>query len=378
MLSLGIIILGAATGGYFALREGNGSVPAEVKALMVQGRLAQMQGNYEGQTQAIASFQRIVSVAPSFADGWAALALAYRDSAQSRPQHENEKLREQTRYAAQRALEIDPENGLAEAMIAASVPHRRGLFQMEHGLRRALRTDPKDEILALVLSSVLRQGGRANEAVEVLKTLRTRPLLPVQYYNIAHALWAANRTVELERLIGDAEKLYPAQPTVWFLRLELWGFSRSPERAEALLRDRAKRPAFLSDTEVQIYLKTMGAVKSQQSDDDEGVLSAWMERARQGTVFAEDAIQYASLLGRLDEAFELANAYYFGEGFRVPDVTAPGANDFLISDERETALLFEPPVRLMREDKRFSALAERLGLEDYWRQANVVPDFRKH
>lgn len=51
--------------------------------------------------------------------------------------------------------------------------------------------------------------------------------------------------------------------------------------------------------------------------------------------------------------------------------TPPGGDE-----DRQTAALFQPPMRAAWTDHRFPALLRRIGLEDYWRQSNTKPDFR--
>ena len=51
----------------------------------------------------------------------------------------------------------------------------------------------------------------------------------------------------------------------------------------------------------------------------------------------------AAGLGRLDDAFAVAEAYYFSRGFTVPDVRAMFfGGTYSVMEERRTHLLFEP------------------------------------
>ena len=85
----------------------------------------------------------------------------------------------------------------------------------------------------------------------------------------------------------------------------------------------------------------------------------------------------ACLLGQIDAAFEFADALLFSRGFVVPDFAATAGRAPRTSlGERSPQVLFLPPTRALRSDRRFGQLTERLGLTDYWRTTRTVPDFR--
>jgi hypothetical protein len=103
-----------------------------------------------------------------------------------------------------------------------------------------------------------------------------------------------------------------------------------------------------------------------------------MAAARTGAGFAENTIQFAAALGRIDAAFELANAYYFGRGFEVADIRfTPEQRIYTRRQNRRTQFLFYPSTVNLRADPRFERLAEELQLAKYWRDTGIVPDYRK-
>jgi hypothetical protein len=97
------------------------------------------------------------------------------------------------------------------------------------------------------------------------------------------------------------------------------------------------------------------------------------ERSRKAAFSAEYSIRVASAVGRIDDAFAIANAYYFGRGFTVPDFPTPGSK--FTPDQRQTRLLFEPVTQPMRTDPRFDRLVEEIGLKRYWRESGIQPDY---
>jgi hypothetical protein len=76
-------------------------------------------------------------------------------------------------------------------------------------------------------------------------------------------------------------------------------------------------------------------------------------------------------LGAKDEAFSILEGYYFRRG--------PWAAISPDQDRGEGGLwtppLFEPPMRPLWQDRRFTNLTRRLGLKAYWDRTNSRPDF---
>jgi hypothetical protein len=148
--------------------------------------------------------------------------------------------------------------------------------------------------------------------------------------------------------------------------------------AIALAQDAQARPSGMSEQDLSIPIAVAKASASRDPAEMGSVMASLSRTAHESAWHAVDAIQYAAALGRVDEAFSIADAYFFSRDFTVPDETpsADRAIDVTL-DARDTRFLFLPSVRAMRADARFERLVDEIGLARYWREADAEPDYRK-
>ena len=345
---------------------------------MQQALIALSQQTREGNNQSVGLYRRVVAQAPGFADGWGALAYAYAHAASVRESGEARILRDRARAAAERALALDHANGLAQVALAINRPAIGNWLQIERALRKALAWYPDEPQLLFTLAMELGSVGRFSEALALAE--RVTGLLPPSpnlYYFRIRALWALNRLEEADRMMAEAASLYPSQFGLWFLRFYIPMFSGRPGAAIALSEDREQRPTGISTAEFDSILRVARAIQRPNPSAVDAVVAEQMQRARQGAGYAENAIQFACALGRVDTAFAIADAYYMGRGFTVPEVRfTPEQGSYSPPGDRMTAFLFMPVLAPMRADPRFGRLVAALGLEKYWKESGSRPDYR--
>jgi hypothetical protein len=189
-------------------------------------------------------------------------------------------------------------------------------------------------------------------------------------------LWSVDRVAEAERLMGEAAAHFPTFLEGWFTRFYVLLYSGRPDAAISLAENRARRPTGVPEDEFASIMRVARAAADRNPARIDSVIAEQARRARQGAGYAENAIQFACALGRVDEAFRIARAYYFDRGFVVPDLRfAPDQPAYSPSRDRQTAFLFRPVTQPMRADSRFETLASELGLEAYWLRADRRPDY---
>ena len=237
---------------------------------------------------------------------------------------------------------------------------------------KALSLDPDDDVL-LIMGVVLQFDGRATEAVPYYQKLKHSPLTPAEYTNYIQALWSAGRLPELDQAITDSAALYPTQASLWFTRAKLAIYGGQVATLAGMADDPQTRPDGVRDEDVAMFKRLATAIQTRDPSLVEPLTAETLKDARISATQAENGIRALSAMGRITEAFSVADAYYFNRGFAVPD--APSSNYSSI-EQRQTRLLFEPVTRPMRADARFEKLVKDLGYDAYWRQSGKPPDYR--
>lgn len=370
--------LAAGGGGWWFLRgrSRGPKLSPEDTALMEQSKAAIWQNTPDGQNQAIGMTRQVVADYPDYASGWGRLSMAYAIAGHWRGQQEAKLLHERGQMAAGRSLSLDPEDRFGLIGSAISRPYLGNWRNVEQTLRRATALWPKDGEVNFMLAVVLGIVGRAREALDhVLKTAWSNPA-PGAFVLHAQMLWSGGRNEELDALLDEATKLYPTHFGVWFTRFYTLMMGGRPDAALAFAANTSSRPLGIDPVEVEMVVRVAKAVQSPSAKEIDAIASVWMERARHGAGYAENAAQFMATLGRPDEAFAALRAYYFGEGFDPGEVRFGGSTgSFTASNDRQTAFLFNPALAPIRADARFAKLMNDLHFADYWRASGVKPDY---
>lgn len=374
---IGTAVLGAA--GFVILRQSPTQTPPGVQPLLDQAWQAWTQGTMEGNSQAIGLYRRAIERAPEFADAWGLLACAYADRAQVwASAAEQPALRRQSREAGQRALQLDPRNAYGRAALAYARPVRGNWWLIEREFRHAERDQPDKAFVAYGLAWLFTHTGRLSEAAALFDRLRGEAPAATQYFFHVAALWGSGQTEAAERLLQEAEAIYASHPMIWRSRFDMLVYGGQLRLALALAEDAAGR----ANGPSQQWLNRRAAVvRALVNRDERQARNLSDELLREGRASAEwtgRAILDLAVLGRLDEAFSLADAFYFSRGFAVPDARSANTEAPAVTlNARATWFLFMPPLEAMRADPRFERLVEELGLVRYWRDSRSEPDFRR-
>lgn len=320
--------------------------------------------------QAIALLGQAINLAPDSAVAWGALAMAFASRKKASPVNERAGLDARSRSAAARALRIDSSEPRALGALRMLQPVYRHWLVAEREDREALKKQPKMPLLLFLLSDVLASVGRCTEAAAISRKFdRTKFLIAGADRKVIINLWSAGDLAAADDAIRQAVERWPHNPYIWRTRIAYLTYTGRTTESLELLRDRSERPPdtdpHLVDTMEATIAALSGAGTSAAARDKN---HDFLTRNPGGIFGVAHAM---AALAALDELFPILDGYYFSEG-PWAHVAPPGGDD-----DHQTAPLFQPPMRLAQGDPRFGALLRRIGLEDYWRESNTRPDFRR-
>jgi len=372
--------LAAARGAVSWFYQDRPRPPADIADLVDHARELLLQGGRDDMAQATGLLQHATEKRPDSASGWGLLAMSYAlDGLAAGP--EQSAIRARADEAIARALALDPANpdALAARVARAAFLPSANRIEFERGLRAILADHPDHPFAILLLGNLLLATGRCREAADLLDGgwQHMNPNPRIGFTRVV-ALWAAKELGAADAAASEIAKLFPMHQAVWFTRYYLLLYTGRASQALAMGLNVDGRPPGVPDRSFAMTNAVAQAMISRTPDDIARAIALNVKAAHQATGFALNTIQFASALGRLDTAFEVARGCYFGERFAV-------ASPFKYSRQEgrltlgapETKILFYPSTEAMRRDARFPALVDALGLGRYWAKAGKLPDYRR-
>lgn len=377
----GLAVIGV--GGFAAWRHfapASDAPPADVAPLLEQARLVGRQGNADGYMQAVSLLRRVTQMRPDYANGWGLLAMHYAGAAGRMSPEMEPTMRTRAGEAAGRALKLDPGNAYARFALATLDPSPGNWRRDEVLARDVLAGDERDAIAWAWLAGVLTSVGRCREGADDFERVHALGQTdPSTSYARIVALWSAGRLDAADKAAAEAADLYPTQYAVWFTRFYLLLYTDRAADALVMSHNTQLRPAGYSDDNFAMIEQVAQAMLTRAPKDVEAAVAASLDWAHRGAGFAENGVQFCAALGDVDTAFRIADAYFFGRGFKT------GENRFepdqrlytrQQAQARHTRFLFFPSTMAMRRDPRFEKLVRELGLARYWQQSGTLPDYR--
>lgn len=375
---LGVVGATVAGGAWWWHRDHAAPRTPEVVALIAQARDSQRQADRQGLWQAIGLFRRAVLLAPDDADAWGQLALCCAVAARIATAADRAAFAERALAAERRAEAIDPGNAYAALARMRRAPLLGNWRAQEQVTARAAREHPEDDVIADALGRMLQMVGRMRESIDhFTRALTVGGPSPIAMYQRVVSLWSVDRLEEADRAMEEAYALYPLHYAVWFTRAFLLAYTGRGAEALRMIEDSDHRPSNVDDASFTLTAGIARALATRAPRDVDATAATYVEAAHRGSGHAENAIQFLSAAGRLDQAFAIADGYFLRRGFAVDTLRfSRRQGTYTAPDQRVSWFLFAPPCAAMRRDPRFGTLAQAMGLTRYWRETGTRPDDR--
>lgn len=332
-------------------------------------------GSPPAMTQAIDLLRKAVAASPTNATAWGLLALALARFDEHSVDRNTISLSEVER-AASRALQLDPDNADAMAAKAIAIPYYGDWLEAERRFDAILAKHPDHAVTIDSRLFFLGAVGRMKESAnERRKLVELSPFDASLAYKEVYSLWFADRIAEADRAAVRGLEMWPRHPGIWFARLWVLAGTGRLDRALAHVADEVARPQFpqpMFDT-IRVALE---AAQSGQSQAIEAASKRIMIGVTQNVTAVVNAMMLFNLMGAIDEAYALSDAYYLERG---PVLAAmqwrPGTPVVPDQRRRKTNILFVPSAAQMQRDPRFMPLMKDIGLARYWDERGIGPDF---
>lgn len=371
MLLGGAGIVAAGAGAYYlTARTGD---PKPIARLLDESRIAMRAGTPEGSKRAVMLLEQAVEVSPNDPEAWGLLALTMARI--------DEHSLGNTTYPAARvdeaaghALRLDPDNADGAAARALMIPYFGDWFAAEQRFDKVLADHPGHletrDARAFLLGSVGLMKASAKERL----AMKTDVFDPEMQYRLVYCLWFLGRIEEADRVANRGLSMWPRHPGLWFSRLWVLTGTGRLERALAHIDQEAGRPPLpppLFDT-LRAGLQTA----LDPTTDRAPLVARIMGGVAQNVSAVVNAFMLLNLVGEVDRAFDLADAYYLERGPVIAAVNwRPGQPVVPDQRRRKTNMIFTPTAAPMQRDPRFMPLMAQIGLTDYWKRKGVSPDF---
>jgi hypothetical protein len=212
--------------------------------------------------------------------------------------------------------------------------------------------------------------GRWSDAVALLRSAKARsPGSPLLRYKLTVSLWSAGRISAAEDEIDRAMQLWPQHGAIWQTKIKLLALTGRAREALALASDTAAKPLEERDAPNQAgRLVILKALATRTSNDVAAAIDTIRSTARRVEFERVNMALHAALLGQPHLALDMLEGVYLRRGeWRIARLTGDGLS---------THPLFQPHARTLWAEPRFKAVLNAIGLEQYWRRAAIVPEFR--
>lgn len=320
----------------------------------------------EEQRKCITRLELVTQRAPDFAEAWAKLAQSRALLRFAEPFATRASSAVAVTQEAERALGLDADNPVALDALTLLVSPFGNFLEFEALIRR-LDQAPLLKLAGIQSPSFVNHllcTGFVRAAHEVAaRNYRLDSLNPSNANILGWTLYASGRFAEAVEVLEGALRSVPERS---FIVLNL--LIANAYLKDWAVVDRMLEPAWLNAHPLRQYEPFKRTLSVWRDPTPENV--AWLKsrlRARVETTGHIDVttLMFASYVGLIDEAYQLAETAKFGPA---------GTRDIMGYNAYRTEQMFQAPFRDFRNDPRFVRLCARLGLVEFWMATQKWPD----
>jgi tetratricopeptide (TPR) repeat protein len=310
-------------------------------------------------------------LAPDYGEAWGALALAYSMAVQADdPPERVAEFKLRLEEAVRQAERYDPGNLDAQFALAM----RESIFgqwtRMERKYRGYIQRAPRHVGGHGMLAWLLMNVGRWHEAVDEHRRAKAiNPNLPGNRYGLILSLWSAGLLTEADSEIEETIRRWPRHPFFWEYKIKILALTGRPKAALRMVEDQANRPIGYDEADVAPWRAYLTALISRSGPDVDQAIKIVLDKARREEVPPLPQAFQCAVLGRPETALDILEGCYLGIGAWASKKPVPA--------NQVTHPLFQPQARSLWGNPRFSRILSSIGLERYWREAGVQPDYRR-
>jgi DNA-binding winged helix-turn-helix (wHTH) protein/tetratricopeptide (TPR) repeat protein len=344
--------------------------------LMEKGRQELRLNLADSMRNAVAHFREATTLEPDSAAAQGLLALALYHAAELGPRSEAGAAVQDSEQAARRALALDAREPNALAALALLQRSLDDWITTERKLRQILEIAPDNAAALDALVGLLQASGYAQESWDLNeRAVAFDPLRPLPQQRRALKLWIKGKPEEAHKVIARATDLWPSSPNVWNARLIIYALTGQTQAARLLIDEQGNAANPLTADGIATWKASLKALETRSPADIAVARDANLASATQSALLSVHAILVLAELGELDAAFSVIDGLLLRRGQLVTqsrtDKDLTPAQDPVW---RQTMWLFTPATKALRADPRFAALADSIGLDDYWRSRGIEPD----
>ena len=224
------------------------------------------------------------------------------------------------------------------------------------------------------MTSFLQAAGRTSKSwVYNERAAAAAPTSPTPQWRRALRLWTAGRNEEAVNLTERLLLLWPRHALVWNTRFMILAFTGRTRAAAAMMQDAAATRGNSHPVQLAQWLPTLDAFADPSPTLVARARTANLAAAQLNPGQATHAAMALSQLGEVDAAFDVIHGLLLSTGPLVAN--RPIVPRSFVANSPSwcrTHWLFLPPLAAIRNDARFKALCEEIGLGRYWRQRASV------